>query len=137
MSQLESWLPFFHIWYMFPFLLSQSASISDFRSVAPMDTKKSRRRIPKIQFRVIIIGGANAGKTTILQSVCDTTESPTIYRNRGDERDEVYHGGLAVLPLVSSYTTQCKLNPSMEVSDKRCCLLLLLNSESAWRARHQ
>ena len=32
------------------------------------------------QFRVLIIGRANAGKTSILQRVCDTTESPKIYR---------------------------------------------------------
>jgi len=33
-----------------------------------------------VKFRVLIIGRANAGKTTILQRVCDTTESPKIYR---------------------------------------------------------
>jgi hypothetical protein len=32
------------------------------------------------RFRVLIIGRANAGKTSILQRVCDTTESPEIYR---------------------------------------------------------
>ena len=32
-----------------------------------------------VQFRVLIIGRANAGKTSILQRVCDTTESPEIY----------------------------------------------------------
>jgi hypothetical protein len=39
-----------------------------------------RPRVPNVQFRVLIIGRANAGKTTILQRVCDTTESPEIYR---------------------------------------------------------
>ena len=33
-----------------------------------------------VKFRVLIIGRANAGKTSILQRVCDTTESPEIYR---------------------------------------------------------
>jgi|SRR5580693_2063058 hypothetical protein len=33
-----------------------------------------------LRFRVLIIGRANAGKTTILQKVCDTTEGPEIYR---------------------------------------------------------
>ncbi|KAH9043025.1 GTP-binding protein [Lactarius hengduanensis] len=42
--------------------------------------------IPEIQFRVLIIGRANAGKTSILQRVCDTTESPIVYR-RGDDSD--------------------------------------------------
>ena len=40
---------------------------------------------PKIKFRVLIIGRANAGKTSILQRVCDTTDSPVVYR----ENDEV------------------------------------------------
>ena len=43
----------------------------------------SQRQIPKIKFRVLIIGRANAGKTSILQRVCDTTDSPVVYR--GDE----------------------------------------------------
>src|SRR6266404_5142465 len=63
----------------------------------PMDTKQ--RRLPNIQFRVLIIGRANAGKTTILQRVCDTTESPTIYRRNSDgEREHVRSGGLTILP---------------------------------------
>ncbi|KAH9169801.1 hypothetical protein EDB89DRAFT_2072651 [Lactarius sanguifluus] len=44
-------------------------------------------RIRKIQFRVLIIGRANAGKTSILQRVCETTDSPILYRLfRGKEK---------------------------------------------------
>ena len=47
-------------------------------------TSESRPQIntlfPEIRFRVLVIGRANAGKTSILQRVCETTESPTIYR---------------------------------------------------------
>ncbi len=114
------------------------------RSVSSTDTSSidtKQRRFPNIQFRVLIIGRANAGKTTILQRVCDTTESPTIYRRNGDgEREQVRPGGLTILPI-SSNATQVTgtLEPSMEVSDKRCCLLpvSLLNSDSAWRARYR
>ncbi len=106
-----------------------------------MGANQSRPRIlQNVQFRVLIIGRANAGKTTILQKVCDTTDSPTVYRNRGDEREEVCRGGVAVLQvLVSPYNIQVKLDPSMEVSNKRCYLLSLLNrdSESAWRTRYR
>jgi GTPase SAR1 family protein len=45
-----------------------------------MDAEQILPRAPRdVQFRVLIIGRANAGKTSILQRVCDTTESPEIY----------------------------------------------------------
>jgi GTPase SAR1 family protein len=62
-------------------------------AVAPMDTQQPRRRIPKVQFRVLIIGRANAGKTSILQRVCETTESPVIYRGKGREEVRVWTKG--------------------------------------------
>ena len=46
----------------------------------------SLMRRPNINFRVLVIGRANAGKTSILQRVCDTTESPKIYRKGLGER---------------------------------------------------
>ena len=50
------------------------------RPFGTMATQQDTPRVPDIQFRVLIIGRANAGKTSILQRVCDTTESPEIYR---------------------------------------------------------
>ncbi|KAJ7653773.1 hypothetical protein B0H17DRAFT_957311, partial [Mycena rosella] len=32
------------------------------------------------QFRVLIVGRAKTGKTPIMQRMCETTESPEIYR---------------------------------------------------------
>ncbi|KAH9028966.1 hypothetical protein EDB85DRAFT_1569739 [Lactarius pseudohatsudake] len=57
---------------------SRSATIPN--TVAPIDIQQPRRRIPEFSFRVLIIGRANAGKTSILQRICETTESPIIYR---------------------------------------------------------
>jgi GTPase SAR1 family protein len=57
-----------------------------------MSTEQTHRKLPNIQFRVLIIGRANAGKTSILQRVCDTTESPTIYRRRKDGQQEEVRG---------------------------------------------
>ncbi|KAI9432345.1 hypothetical protein H4582DRAFT_2083659 [Lactarius indigo] len=48
--------------------------------------RQHRRLIPEIQFRVLIIGRANAGKTSILQRICETTESPVIHRGREEVR---------------------------------------------------
>ncbi|KAH9033842.1 hypothetical protein EDB84DRAFT_1676291 [Lactarius hengduanensis] len=53
-----------------------------------MNTQQAPR-IPKIQFRVLIIGRTNAGKTSILQRICDTTDSPIIYRGTGRARKKV------------------------------------------------
>jgi GTPase SAR1 family protein len=36
-------------------------------------------------FRILIIGRANAGKTTILQRVCKTRENPEIYNSAGEK----------------------------------------------------
>ena len=46
-----------------------------------MDAQQYLPRVPRdIKFRVLVIGRANAGMTSILQRVCDTTDSPEIYR---------------------------------------------------------
>ncbi|KAF7371597.1 GTP-binding protein [Mycena venus] len=70
-------------------LQSSFISPSLFPSSQPILTMKDqtppRRRLPDVKFRVLIAGRANAGKTSILQRVCDTTESPTAYRVSVDE----------------------------------------------------
>ena len=51
--------------------------MSNFDSVYELREKYSH-------FRILVIGRANAGKTTLLQRVCNTTEDPCIY----DENDQ-------------------------------------------------
>jgi GTPase SAR1 family protein len=46
-----------------------------------MDPSEIRRRIGR--FRILVIGRANAGKTTILQRVCNTRDNPEIYNSNG------------------------------------------------------
>ena len=36
-----------------------------------------------LRFRILVIGRANAGKTTLLQRVCKTMESPIVHDRRG------------------------------------------------------
>jgi GTPase SAR1 family protein len=99
-------------------------------SIAPTGTKRTPR-IPDLRFRVLVIGRANAGKTSILQRVCDTTESPMIYREGEEVRSTnfVYKYDLTA--------DQVKLNPSMDVSDINIPLCLPLNAVSARRAHHR
>jgi septin family protein len=53
---------------------------SEMVSGSDTEAQQNLPRVPSdIKFRVLIIGRANAGKTSILQRVCDTTESPEIY----------------------------------------------------------
>ena len=63
---------------------SQPPSPAPSPSLSPNPSLAPSRRIPNLRFRVLVMGKANAGKTSILQRVCDTTESPTIYRG-GEE----------------------------------------------------
>jgi GTPase SAR1 family protein len=37
------------------------------------------------RFRILVIGRANAGKTTILKRICNTAEDPEIYDGEGNK----------------------------------------------------
>ncbi|KAG1898833.1 GTP-binding protein [Suillus fuscotomentosus] len=50
-----------------------------------MDPSRIRDKIGR--FRILIIGRANAGKTTILQKVCNTSDNPEIYNSAGQKID--------------------------------------------------
>jgi septin family protein len=38
-----------------------------------------------MRFRILVVGRANAGKTTLLQKVCNTTEKPLIFDGKGNK----------------------------------------------------
>ena len=77
-------------------------------AIAPVSAQQPRRKIPKVQFRVLIIGRANAGKTSILQRVCDTTKSPVIYR--GKEKEEEVRGPKVMFATLISLPTRLNLS---------------------------
>ncbi|KAG2053119.1 hypothetical protein BDR06DRAFT_972570 [Suillus hirtellus] len=53
--------------------------------MATIDAQDLGKRIGR--FRVLILGRRNAGKTTILQKVCNTTDQPEIYDAKGNKID--------------------------------------------------
>ena len=68
-----------------------SLSNTEFQGVEDIDRQRRRARNIRShtgRFRILIIGRANAGKTTILQRVCNTTEQPKIFDWEGHE---VFH----------------------------------------------
>ncbi|KAF9458884.1 GTP-binding protein [Collybia nuda] len=58
------------------------------------DTESQEEQIRRMKlarkagrFRILIIGRANAGKTTILKKICNTTDEPEIYNSKGEKID--------------------------------------------------
>jgi septin family protein len=98
--------------------------------MATQQSLEQSRQNPNIRFRILIIGRANAGKTSILQRVCETTWSAKIYRGHGWGRKEVR--GLTFLSASPNLTTadQVILDPSVDVSDSSVSLWLPLNMAS-------
>ncbi|KAI6008815.1 hypothetical protein F5J12DRAFT_54789 [Pisolithus orientalis] len=65
------------------------------RSGLRLDPAKARKYINRIdRFRILVMGRANAGKTTILQRVCNTTDKPEIFNGKGEKVDATVVQGL-------------------------------------------
>jgi len=51
-----------------------------------LDPAKVKEHFDRIgHFRILVIGRSNAGKTTLLQRVCNTTELPDIFNAKGEK----------------------------------------------------
>ena len=51
-----------------------------------MDPETVREHFDHIgRFRVLVIGRSNAGKMTLLQCVCNTTELPEVFNAKGEQ----------------------------------------------------
>jgi len=48
-----------------------------------MQAQDIREKIGR--FRILVVGRANAGKTTLLQRICNTTENPEIFDGAGNK----------------------------------------------------
>jgi len=51
-----------------------------------MDPAEVKGHFDRIgHFRILVLGRSNAGKTTLLQRVCNTTELPEIFNSKGEK----------------------------------------------------
>ena len=89
-------------------------------------TEQTRRNIPvpNVQFRVLVLGRANAGKTTILQRVCETTESPKVYRGG----EEVVRGP----DLCPGVWSHCQVTPGQTWAVNQCLWFSVLLVVCPW-----
>src|ERR1700722_11415338 len=75
-----------------------------------------RKKFPR--FRILILGRANAGKTTVLKKMCETNKNPIIHNKYGHE--VWFDGG-------------CVSNPSLSTS----LIMLSDGSQRGWRRSHE
>jgi len=73
----------------------------------------AKLRAKYTHFRILVIGRANAGKTTLLKRVCNTTEEPSIY-DKG--KNLVSYSTYRDIPL-SSFLHQ-QLDPTSKVPNR-------------------
>ena len=60
-----------------------SPGADDMLHLDPVTVRKHFDRIGR--FRILVIGRSNAGKTTLLQRVCNTTELPEVFNAKGEK----------------------------------------------------
>lgn len=101
------------------------------------DAENLRRRYNR--FRILIIGRANAGKTTILQKVCGTTKAPVVYNSEGKEVFDLSAVDAANLTEHSDQAKEAKTANAFSRCIESPCLIRfsILTSSSAWPARYQ
>ena len=58
----------------------------NFEQTIQLDPEAVKEHFDRIgHFRILVVGRSNAGKTTLLQRVCNTTELPEIYNSKGEK----------------------------------------------------
>jgi len=70
-------------WTYISGMVTDSPGADDMLHIDPETVKKHFDRIGR--FRVLVIGRSNAGKTTLLQRVCNTTELPEVFNAKGEK----------------------------------------------------
>ncbi|KAL4068813.1 hypothetical protein V8B97DRAFT_2024511 [Scleroderma yunnanense] len=65
------------------------------RSSSSANPAVAREHFNRIgRFRILVIGRSNAGKTTLLQRICNTTELPEVFNSEGKKINVVVQGSL-------------------------------------------
>ena len=73
----------YHGLYINSMVTDHSLGADDMLCMDPKTVRKHFNRIGR--FRILVIGRSNAGKTTVLQHVCNTTELPKVFNAEGEK----------------------------------------------------
>jgi hypothetical protein len=77
-------------------LIAQFDMATTVQQVAEETVKRDEKLRKRFKcFRILILGRANAGKTTILQKVCNTDEQPLIFDGEGREASNLFFKDIA------------------------------------------
>jgi cytidylate kinase len=77
-------------------LIAQFDMATNVQQVAEETVKRDEKLRKRFKcFRILILGRANAGKTTILQKVCNTNEQPVIFDGEAREASNLFFKDIA------------------------------------------
>jgi len=85
-----------------------------------MDPKTVRKHFDRIGcFRILVIGRSNAGKTTVLQRVCNTTELPEVFNAKGEKV------GCLATQYWKAMDEYCQIDPVVVQGSLEVCFTIL------------
>lgn len=85
-----------------------------------LDHAKIRGHFNRIgRFRILVVGRSNAGKTTLLQRVCNTTDLPEIFNSEGEK---------VKCPILPGYRTSPRVTDAVPIRR-----LILKSFRDHWR----
>ena len=95
--------------YIAVLIVSDDMVAENFEQTINLDPEEVQEQFDRIgRFRILVVGRSNAGKTTLLRRVCNTTEDPEIYNSNGEKVKYLivqYHGSL--MPVIRRLIKSC------------------------------
>ena len=87
----------------------KAPSIEDMTQAIHLDPEEVQKQFDRIgHFRILVTGRSNAGKTTLLQRVCKTTELPEIYDSNGEKvKYLIVQCHRSLMPAIRSLIKSC------------------------------